>query len=399
LSRISRALVLLSCAAGLAAAGPRGLSAQLAPLGPEVQLATGTSPERPVLAVQPAGSYVIAWDDLPSKVFAQYVAAGAEPGDEVPTLLWTGPNPEVDAVTATPQGFDVLWHSLNDLGEPAAFYRRHLDSRGVPAPGRPVRLGRGGIDWVWNIGGNEYLAGWILPNKPGIAARRINSAGRQTGPELRLNRRAVEALDTVVVPLAGGGFVAVWVGDVELGEGEENDLKVLRARVFSSAGRPLGPDFDINTIPPGIGETVPALSSQFQVAAAPGGGFAVSWELGQTIYLRVFDATGHAQAPEVPAVTAEGAYAPESMAFDDQGNLLLLWSRFLDDSDLLIQLFDPHGAPLGAAREVRSAASGEFDTPRQGSVAWAGDSWLVTWLAGATGQDDRAIFVRRFAEE
>ena len=87
------------------------------------------------------------------------------------------------------------------------------------------------------------------------------------------------------------------------------------------------------------------------------------------------------------------------MAFDDQGNLLLLWIRFLDESDLLIQLFDPRGAPLGAAREVRSAASGEFETPRQGSVAWAGDSWLVTWVAGAPGQDDRAIFVRRFAEE
>jgi len=399
LSRISRALVLLSCAAGLAAAGPRELAAQLAPLGPEVQLATGSSPERPVLAVQPAGSYVIAWDDLPSRVFAQYVAAGAEPGDQAPALLWTGPNPEVDAVTATPQGFDVLWHSLNDLGEPAAFYRRHLNLQGVPAPGRPLLLGRGGLDWVWNIGGTEYLAGWILPNKPGIAARRLDSAGRQTGPVLRLNRRAVEALDTVVVPLAGGGFVAVWVGDVELGEGEENDLKVLRARVFSAAGRPLGPDFDVNTIPPGIGETVPALNSQFQVAASPGGGFAVSWQLGQTIYLRFFDATGHAPAPEVAAVTAEGAFVPESMAFDDQGNLLLLWSRFLDDSDLLIQLFDPRGAPLGAAREVRSAASGEFDTPRQGSVAWAGDSWLVTWLAGATGQDDRAIFVRRFAEE
>jgi hypothetical protein len=396
LSRISRALLLLSCAAGVAMAGPRGLAAQLAPLGPEVQLATGNSPERPVLAVQPAGASVIAWDDLPAQVFAHYVAAGAEPGPEAPALLWTGATPEVDAVTATPQGFDVQWHVLNDLGETTAFYRRHLSSLGVPDPGRPVRLGRGGIDWVWNLGGTQYLAGWTLPNKHGIAARRLTAAGRPTGPELRLNSRGVEAPDTVVVPLVRGGFVAVWRGEIELGEGQDLTLKVLRARVFSPAGRPLGPDFDVNTIPPGIGETVPALSSQFQVAAAPGGGFAVSWELGQTIYLRFFDAAGSAREPEIPAVTAEGAFAPESMAFDNQGNLLLLWSRFLDHSDLLIQLFDPQKTPLGAAREVRSAASGEFDTPRQGSVAWAGDSWLVTWLAGATGQDDRAIFVRRF---
>jgi hypothetical protein len=399
LFRISRALVLFFCAAGLGVAVPRGLAAQLAPLGPETRLTTGDSPERPVLAVQPAGAYVIAWDDLPAKVFAQYVAAGAEPGNQAPVLLWTGATPEVRSVTATPQGFDVLWQVFNDLGETMAFYRRHLSPQGIPAPGRPVRLGRGGIDWVWNIGGSDYLAGWTLPNKLAIAARRLTPSGQQTGPELRLNSRAVEEPDTVVVPLSGGGFVAVWQGEVELGEGEENDQRVFRARVFSPAGRPLGPDFDVNTIPPGVGETLPSLNSQFQVAASPNGGFAVSWALDQTIYLRVFDATGNAQGPEVPAVTAEGAYAPESMAFDDQGNLLLLWSRFLDDSDLLIQLFDARGAPLGAAREVRSAASDPFETPRRGSVAWAGDSWLVTWVAGAPGEDTRAIFVRRFAEE
>jgi hypothetical protein len=90
---------------------------------------------------------------------------------------------------------------------------------------------------------------------------------------------------------------------------------------------------------------------------------------------------------------------PASLAFDDQGDLALLWIRFLNDSDLQLQLFDPHGAPLGASLDVRSAASGAFLAPQQGSVAWAGDSWLVTWVAGAPGQDDRAIFVRRFAEE
>ena len=127
---------------------------------------------------------------------------------------------------------------------------------------------------------------------------------------MRLNSRAVDALNTVVVPVAGGGFAAVWFGEISLGEGEDFTLKVLRARLFSPAGRPLGPDFDVNTIRPGEGETVPALNPQFQVAAAPGGGFAVSWALGQTIYLRAFDAAGHAAAPEVPAITAEGAYRP-----------------------------------------------------------------------------------------
>jgi hypothetical protein len=401
-TRISQALVLLFSAAWLGVAGPHGLAAQPVPLGPESRLSTGDSPGRPVLAVRPGGDSVIAWDDLPSRVFAQHVAAGAEPGDEAPMAVWVGLTPAVDAVTATTKGFDVQWHVFNDLGETAAFYRRHLNAQGVPDPGRPVLLGRAGTNWVWNVGGSggdQYLAGWTLPRKHGIAARRLTAAGRQTGPELRLNSRAVDALNTVAVPVAGGGFAAVWYGEISLGEGEDLTLKVLRARLFSSAGRPLGPDFDVNTIRPGEGETVPALNSQFQVAAAPGGGFAVSWALGQTIYLRSFDAAGHAQAPEVAAVTAEGAYAPASMAFDDQGNLALLWIRFLDDSDLQLQIFDAHGVPLGPPADVKSAASDGFTSPRQGSVAWAGDSWLVTWVAATPDGGSRAIFVRRFAGE
>jgi hypothetical protein len=393
--RMSRALVLL-----LAIASSRELAAQLVPAGPEVRLATGGAPQGVMLAVQPAGNYAIAWSDLPSRVLVQHVADGAEPADERPAPLWNGATPELDGVTATATGFDVLWHVLDANEVPVEFYRRHLDLRGNPDPGRPLLLGRAGVDWVWDLGtaSDPYLAGWILPVKHGIAARRVTAAGRQTGLAIRLNSRAVDIPSTEVVPLAGGGFVAVWFGEVSLGEGEDLTLKVLRARVFSSAGRPLGPDFDVNTIPPGRGETVPALNSQFQVAAAPGGGFAVAWALGGTIYVRSFDAAGHAPAPEAPAVTAEGAYAPSSLAIDESGKLALLWVQFLDDSDLQLQLLDPRGAPLGPSTDVRSAASDGFTVPRQGSVARAGDSWLVTWVAGSPEQGSRALFVRRFVE-
>jgi hypothetical protein len=87
---------------------------------------------------------------------------------------------------------------------------------------------------------------------------------------------------------------------------------------------------------------------------------------------------------------------PSSLAFDPDGNLALLWVLFLDDSDLQLQLFDPHGSPLGSATAVRSAASGGFAVPRQGSVAWAGGSWLVSWVAGLPGKDPRTVFVRQF---
>lgn len=89
------------------------------------------------------------------------------------------------------------------------------------------------------------------------------------------------------------------------------------------------------------------------------------------------------------------------MAFDKSGNMLLLWSQYGEDNvDLRLRLFDPHGAPLGPPVGVRSKASDIFDAPWGGSVAWAGNSWLVAWsAAGANSYDFSTVFVRRFAEK
>jgi hypothetical protein len=307
--------------------------------------------------------------------------------------------PLADAVTATPKGFDVLWHVVNNLRpEAPAFYRRHLSPRGVPDPGKPVPLGGKGAEWVWNVRGNGFLAGWPLPQAHGIAAWRLGSSGRPTGPELRLNSRRVDDPSPFVTAVADGGFVAVWFGTVPVRGSTAK--AVLRARRFSPAGKPLGPDFDVNTILPGPDGTEPFLRPEYAVAAAPDGGFVVAWVLTDTLYLRFFDAAARPLGPEVPAVTTDEAIAPESMAFDPAGNLLVLWLELLQDpfrTDVQIQLFDPHGVPLGPAEGVRSAASDRYRQPFQGSVEWDGDSWLVAWAAQVEDLEPSAIFVRRFA--
>ncbi|MEA2604668.1 MAG: serralysin [Acidobacteriota bacterium] len=396
MKRTRFALLLLLSSAWLGGAGPRGLAAQPVPLGPEIELPTNDFPSRPLLAVQPGGAYMVAWDDFSAshdEIFYRYIAPGREPAD-----IWASSiespieSPQTDAVTATPKGFDVIWHVSDDYNyKPVAFYRRHLNLKGVP-DGQPVRLGGVGTDWVWQVRGNGFMAGWVLPNMHGIAARHLSSAGRRTGPELRLNSRPVDRPKPVVLAVPDGGFLAVWLGTIPGATAN----RVLRARRFSPAGKPLGSDFDVNTTPLGVGdEEQPFLDTDFQVAASPGGGFAVSWLLDTTIYLRFFDAAGQGLGPEVPAVKAENTWSTESIAFDKAGNLMLLWPT---DSDLKLQLFDPHGAPLGPPTGVRSAASRVFEEPWGGSVAWAGDSWLVTWAAAQVPAGDfSTLFVRWFA--
>jgi hypothetical protein len=394
------ALSLLLSTVWLGLAGPSGLAAQLVPLGPETDLLADTFPRSPFLAAQPDGAYLVAWDegyDSHEGIYYRYIAAGETPEELGPsTIGFEDRYPSVDAVTAAAKGFDVLWHEPAS-GKPTAFYRQHLTLRGVP-DGNSIRLGGPGTEWVWHVRGNGFVAGWTLPRKHAIAAQRLGSKGERVGPELRLNSRPIDAPRPVVMAVADGGFVAVWLGLVP----GPTAKAVLRARRFSPAGKPLGPDFDVNSIPLDLPGTPPYVDPDFKVAAAPGGRFAVSWVLKGKIYLRFFSAAGTALGPEVPAVALPDADfdGPESMAFDNSGNLLMLWRYSGDNIDLRLQLFNPRGAALGPPVAVRSEASDIFDAPWGGRVVWTGSSWLVAWgAAGAASYDFSTIFVRRFGRK
>ena len=126
------------------------------------------------------------------------------------------------------------------------------------------------------------------------------------------------------------------------------------------------------------------------------GGFAVSWVLSSTLYLRFFDALATPLGPEVPIATASDVWRPSSMAFDPAGNLLLLWELQSDAFDLRLQLFDRSGRPLAPPFRVGSEPL-RVVQPISGDVAWGGDSWLVVWDAALFPYDQGAAFLQRFA--
>jgi hypothetical protein len=392
MNRTRFALSLLLTSAWLGAAGQPARAAQLVALTPEEQLYADLFAHPPEVASQPNGPYVIAWDDdtfsrINGSFSFRYTRASEGIGAGVYRSIYspTG-TPSVDAVTAGRQGFDVLWHTESYVEEPLRFYRAHLNLQGRPE-GKPVRLGGDGTEWVWQVRGNGFMAGWSLPSQHGIAARRLTASGQRTGPELRLNSRPVDRLTGVsVVGLADASFVAVWLGVTPGSAG----TSVLRARRFSPAGKPLGPDFDVNTNP--LGGSAP--SPGFKVAAAPGGGFVVAWGFAPGSSLRWFNASGTPLGPErMAAAPSDSALFPESLAFDDKGNLLLLLN--LNYEALQLRLFDPQGTPQGPPVGVNDD---DTEHPWGGSVAWTGDSWLVTWVAAIPPYDQSAVFVRRFAK-
>jgi hypothetical protein len=401
------AFFLLLVSAWLGAAGHPALAAQLVPLGPEQDMYADVFSNPPAVAAQPDGSSVIAWDDESASNYEGTLPYSYFPPGQGPDSSGAGGGwlqspagvPDVDAVTAGRQGFDVIWHNRGEYGgeadEPTRFYRGHLNLRGVPV-GKPVRLGGNGIEWVWQVRGNGFMSGWPLPGKHGIAARRLATSGEWTGPELRLNSRPIDRLAGVsVVGLADASFVAVWLGIPPGSHG----TAALRARRFSPSGKPLGPDFDVNTIPLG---GLDSSWSAFKVAAAPGGGFAVAWLIHQATYLRWFNTAGAPLGSEVMATTSEHPEGiPEAMAFDGTGDLVLLLNVI--DGGLQLRLFDPQGRPQGPPVNVNSDFNDDDpehrSEPWEGDLAWTGDSWLVTWLAVIFPYDQRAIYVRRFAKK
>ncbi|MFL6262489.1 MAG: hypothetical protein ACJ76Y_22555 [Thermoanaerobaculia bacterium] len=405
MNRTRFALSLLLTSVWLGATAHPASAAQLVPLDFEEELYADVFANPPVVASQPGGPYVIAWDD---DTFAtnegsftyRYTPAGENPagidhGTGYHSIYSPTGAPDVDSITAGREGFDVIWHAFEYEG-PAYFYRAHLNLRGQ-SEGKPVRLGNAFTEWAWQVKGNGFMAGWPLPSKHGIAARRLTASGQWTGPELRLNSRLVDQPAYVsVVGLADASFVAVWLGSAP----GSPKTAVLRARRFSPSGKPLGADFDVNSFPLGLYDPSSGYGPALKVAAAPGGGFVVAWGLTQGAYLRWFNASGIPLGPERRASAAEDFFAfPQDMAFDDTGDLVLLWSLGYDG--LQIRLFDPQGTPQGPPVDVNSDVNEDpwgRSMPWGGGLAWTGDSWLVAWVASIFPYDQGTIFVRRFAK-
>jgi hypothetical protein len=403
MNRTRFVLLLLLSSVGLGTTGDPARAAQLVPLDYEEELYADVFSNPPVVAAQPGGPYVIAWDDDSSAYNegsftyrytpAGQNPAGVDPGTGYDSIYSPTGAPSVDSITAGREGFDVIWRAFQYHG-PAFFYRAHLNLQGQRV-GKPVRLGDAFTEWAWQVKGNGFMAGRSLPSKHGIAARRLTASGQWTGPETRLNSRLVDRPVSVsVVGLADASFVAVWLGALPGSPG----TAVVRARRFSPSGKPLGPDFDVNALPLGFFDPSSLdFGSTLKVAAAPGGGFAVAWGIFQGAYVRWFNASGIPLGPERRASAAGDFFAyPEDMAFDNQGNLVLLWS--LDYENLQLRLFDPQGTPQGPPVDASSDVSEEPQRPFGGGLAWTGDSWLVTWVAGIFPYDQSLIFVRRFTK-
>ena len=193
---------------------------------------------------------------------------------------------------------------------------------------------------------------------------------------------------------ADGDFVVVWESDSSTGGDPDRSIQ---ARLYSSAGEPLGPQFQVNTYTGSRQEGA-------RVALAPSGEFVVVWwsyqgwdggdDDGASVQARRFGADGAPLGPEfqVNTYTTDDQYRA-NVAIGDDGGFVVAWvstgSPGNDQSLTSIQgqRFDADGAPLGDQFQVNTfTLFSQFLMPGV-DIAPDGD-FVVAWTSdGSFGGD------------
>jgi hypothetical protein len=224
--------------------------------------------------------------------------------------------------------------------------------------------------------------------------RRFSSAGVPLGVEFQVNSFGTGTQARPVVGRSGAGsFVVVWDSD-----GQDGDSYGIFARRYDAAGSPVAGEFQINSHTP---------ASQFRPAIAmhSAGDFVVVWSSAgqdgdlQGVFGRRFDASGTAVGGEfqVNEYTTSDQGAP-AVARKGDGSFVVSWTSNGQDGDnfgVFARLFDSGGSPVGAEFQLNEYTVG---AQTFSSAAWApdGSGFGVTWQSMDQDGSGWGVFARGF---
>jgi hypothetical protein len=325
------------------------------PVGPEFRVNSYTmfNQERPAVAADPSGSFVVVWNTYGSGdaagVFGQrFDSAGAALGPEFrvntfTTGLQTDPSIAVDASG----NFVVAWRTFSP-------------------------------------GGGDY----------DIVAQRYAGSGAPLGAEFRVSSYFPNAQAAPSVAAdATGNFVVVWQS-----ENQDGSMQGIFGQRYLSSGVPLGSEFLVNTY---------TTSNQYlpSVAADPSGNFVVVWTSytqdghGEGVFGQRYASSGAALGPEfrVNTFTTQFQIRP-SVAVDSSGNFVAIWDSTTQDGEIdgiFGQRYAGSGAPMGPEFRVNT-----FTTSYQGDPSVAADPlgrFVVVWTSYLQDGGDLGIYGQRYS--
>lgn len=309
----------------------------------------------------------------------------------------------------------VIWNAVEDLRTgPGQVFLELLAPGGTPQ-GEPFRAGTGTRDEngpdVAMAEDGSFVAVWeeVARHYRSVLARRFDAQGRPLGDPFlvaSLTRSVPFQLEPAIGIAADGGFVIAWAGGTQSTNGSTSDVYVRR---FDAAGRPLGPETQVN---------VTKWGAQYEprIAMRPSGGFLIGWTTNAgrrtlyDVYARSFKADGTPLGGEIRLNSGPSLPAFQlnlALAVASDGSFVAVWQDDWADRaapsfapedrvGLLGQRFAADGRPVGPLFRVNATAKGE---QRQPAVAITPDGFLVAWESTTPVREgyEPSIRVRRFS--
>ncbi|MEE8526655.1 MAG: hypothetical protein V3T72_22185 [Thermoanaerobaculia bacterium] len=326
--------------------------------------------------------------------------ATAVAAQEPPPL---GPQFQVNVLTMSQQilpvvavdpdgGFVVAWESYNSGGSSdIGIQVRRLDNLGLPTGSELLVNGSAfGIQRkpdVAFLANDGFLVVWesftnVDDPDDGLQGRLFNRDATPIGGDFPLNSLiTLRQIQPALAARPSGGFVVSWASDVS--ESTDEDGLSIQARLFDAGGVPFGPEFQVNT-------STTSLQHKPAVAALADDELVVVWESlfsasgpGTTVLGQLFDSAGMTIGGEIEVSSnTSGIDQEPAVAADPAGGFVVVWQRFgagIPDAGLGIagRRFDALGDPLGPEFQINSNTSGQQKVP-QVTVADDG-SLLVIW--------------------
>jgi len=366
-----------------------------APVGGEFGVNTNQTGQQyfPSIAAVPGGGFVVAWQDdtgdgggtgISGQVFS---ASGVPVGAELQVNIQTNGLQTDPSVTSTANGFAIQWTDASFIGADTdqsgikmRLFTIESATAGSEITANEDPAGYRDFPNVTQLADGRFLVTWLMETGQDVKARLFDSAGTPLGGEFLANSTVGNRqTHPVATALASGGFAIAWED-----YGTDGSGGGVWARVFDAAGAPVGDDFLVNTQTTG---------DQYdpEIDALPGGGFVVAWidkngdSNGWGVKARMFDAAGAPVGGEIPVNTIQtGNQDSVSVSALASGGFVVTWqdgSLSPDDPSaaaVRAQLFDADGAPVGAEFLVNTTTSGGQFLPTV--TALEGGGFAIAWM-------------------
>ncbi|MEZ0371666.1 MAG: IPT/TIG domain-containing protein [Candidatus Sericytochromatia bacterium] len=290
----------------------------------------------PALAMDADGDFVIAWhgygqDDSNYGIYAQrFNAVGVPQGSEFRVNTYTS-TPQEKPVVAMDSGGDfvITWQSREQDGDSSGIFAQRFNAAGS-ALGSEFRVNTNTTNLQTNPSvalddAGDFVISWESRALEGdyydVQAQRYNSAGEPQGSEFRVNSNQSDSQRFASVGMdADGDFVVAWSSQLQ--DGSNSGIYAQR---YNSAGLAQGNEFQVNSYTTS-NQTFPTVS------VAADGAFVIAWESngqdgnGKGIYAQRFDSHGLIVGCEfqVNSYTNSTQNLPAA-ALADSGAFVIIW--------------------------------------------------------------------------